>query len=104
MVAVIAEAFAAIEEAVVELAGVSTANHSVALTVAVSQTLFKHLPPYFHSDLFRLLSVHSFVDCFINISLFFFAILVDLEQRSPDWKHDMYDSVDDAKPSSTTPI
>jgi len=26
------------------------------------------------------------------------------KQRSPDWKHDMYDSVDDAKPSSTTPI
>jgi len=26
------------------------------------------------------------------------------KQRSPDWKHDMYDTVDDAKPSSTTPI
>ena len=98
-VAAIEETIVAIEEAE---AVVATANHSVALSVVVSQILFKHSTPVFFG-LFRLLSVQIYVDC-IYMFLFFLCNLVDLEQRSPDWKHDMYDTVDDAKPSSTTPI
>lgn len=44
--------------------------------------------------------------CVLHEVNFFFDIVFELELRSPDWKHDMYDTgpIDDGKPSSTTQI